>query len=175
MRGGIGLVFVERLVLEQRCREGVELVAIALQKRDNFRVRRIPADAIWLDIHYQDKYKPFTWDSRRFPDPARMIGDLRKDGFRIVTIVDPHPKKEPGYAPYDSGLAGDHFVKNADGSIYEAPVWPSRAEDGDAPDWSKPSGTPSVFPISASRRRGRGGAACTPLWSTPASPGSGTT
>jgi alpha-glucosidase len=113
---------------------------------DNFRMRQIPADTIWLDIHYQDAYKPFTWDRRRFPDPAGLIGDLRKEGFRIVTIVDPHPKKQVGYAPYDSGLAGDHFVKNPDGSIYEAPVWPSRAEDGDTPDWSKPSGAPSVFP-----------------------------
>ncbi|HUP47456.1 MAG TPA: glycoside hydrolase family 31 protein [Thermoanaerobaculia bacterium] len=113
---------------------------------DNFRTRNIPADVIWLDIHYQDAYKPFTWDRRRFPDPARLIGDLRRQGFRTVTIVDPHPKKEAGYAPYDSGLAGDHFVKNADGSVYEAPVWPSRASDGDAPDWSKPSGAPSVFP-----------------------------
>jgi alpha-glucosidase len=75
-----------------------------------------------------------------------LIGDLRKQGFRTVTIVDPHPIKERGYAPYDTGLAGDHFVKNPDGTIYEAPVWPSRAQDGDAPDWSKPSGTPSVFP-----------------------------
>ncbi len=113
---------------------------------ENFRARRIPADAIWLDIHYQDRYKPFTWDRKRFPDPPRMIGDLRKQGFRVVTIVDPHPKKEKGYVPYDTGLAGDQFVKNADGSIYEAPVWPSRAEDGDTPDWSKPSGAPSVFP-----------------------------
>jgi alpha-glucosidase len=32
---------------------------------DNFRVRRIPADTIWLDIHYQDSYKPFTWDRQR--------------------------------------------------------------------------------------------------------------
>ncbi|GAC1437973.1 MAG: glycoside hydrolase family 31 protein [Thermoanaerobaculia bacterium] len=113
---------------------------------DNFRVRHIPADVIWLDIHYQDKYKPLTWDRQRFPDPPRMISDLKKQGFRVVTIVDPHPKKEKGYAPYDTGLAGDHFVKNADGSIYQAPVWPSRAEDGDTPDWSKPSGAPSVFP-----------------------------
>lgn len=112
----------------------------------NFRERRIPADAIWLDIHYQDRYKPFTWDRRRFPDPAAMIADLRKEGFRIITIVDPHPAKERGYAPYDSGLAGDHFVKNPDGSIYDAPVWPSKAEDGDTPDWSKPPGMPSVFP-----------------------------
>ncbi len=103
---------------------------------DNFRNRQIPADTIWLDIHYQDKYKPFTWDRQRFPDPARLISDLRKDGFRVVTIVDPHPKKEVGYAPYDSGLAGGHFVKNPDGSIYEAPVWPSQVEGGG----------PSVFP-----------------------------
>jgi alpha-glucosidase len=110
---------------------------------ENFRERRIPADVIWLDIHYQDSFKPFTWDRKRFPDPARMISDLRKDGFRIVTIVDPHPKKEVGYAPYDSGLAGDLFVKNRDGSIYEAPVWPSQAEAGAGPsvfpDFSKPA------------------------------------
>ncbi len=112
----------------------------------NFRERHIPADVIWLDIHYLDKYKPFTWDRERFPDPARMISDLRKDGFRVVTIIDPHPKKEAGYAPYDSGLAGDHFVKNPDGSIYEAPVWPSRAEDGLTPDWSHPGRGNSVFP-----------------------------
>ncbi|MEO6258806.1 MAG: glycoside hydrolase family 31 protein [Thermoanaerobaculia bacterium] len=113
---------------------------------ENFRSRHIPADTIWLDIHYQDAYKPFTWDRKRFPDPAGLIGDLRKQGFRTVTIVDPHPAKQTGYAPYDSGLAADAFVKNPDGSVYAAPVWPSRAEDGDAPDWSKPSKLPSVFP-----------------------------
>lgn len=113
---------------------------------DNFRERRIPADVIWLDIHYQDRYRPFTWDPKRFPDPPRLISDLRKQGFRTVTIVDPHPPRVPGYAPYDTGLAGDHFVKNPDGSVYAAPVWPSKAEDGDAPDWSKPPGVPSVFP-----------------------------
>ncbi|PYQ52038.1 MAG: hypothetical protein DMF59_06025 [Acidobacteria bacterium] len=112
----------------------------------NFRERHIPADVIWLDIHYLDAYKPFTWDRKRFPDPARMIGDLRKDGFRLVTIIDPHPKKETGYLPYDTGLAGDHFVKNPDGSIYEAPVWPSRAEDGLTPDWSHSGHGNSVFP-----------------------------
>jgi alpha-glucosidase len=103
----------------------------------NFRVRRIPADTIWLDIHYQDGYKPFTWDAERFPNPARLVSDLSQQGFRVVTIVDAHPKKESGYEPYDTGIAGDHFVKNADGSIYEAPVWPSRAERNPGP---------SVFP-----------------------------
>jgi alpha-glucosidase len=103
----------------------------------NFRRRRIPADAIWLDIHYQDGYRPFTWDAARFPDPKKLIADLRAEGFRLVTIVDPHPKKEVGYGPYDTGLAGDHFVRRADGSVYEGPVWPSQAEK---------SPGPSVFP-----------------------------
>ncbi|HJR59214.1 MAG TPA: glycoside hydrolase family 31 protein [Vicinamibacterales bacterium] len=104
---------------------------------DNFRQRSIPADVLWLDIHYLDQYKPFTWDPERFPDPAGLVRDLRKQGFRVVTIIDPHPKKEPGYAPYDAGLAGGHFVTNPDGSIYEAPVWPSSAPKNPGP---------SVFP-----------------------------
>ena len=95
---------------------------------DNFRQRRIPADVIWLDIHYQDGFAPFTWDPVRFPDPKGLISDLRADGFRTVTILDAHPEKKPGTVPYDTGLAGDHFVKNKDGSVYEAPVWPSEAE-----------------------------------------------
>jgi alpha-glucosidase len=104
---------------------------------DTFRQKQIPADVIWLDIHYQDNYKPFTWDHERFPDPAKLISDLRNQGFRVVTIVDAHPKKEKGYAPYDQGIAGNFFVKNPDGSVYEAPVWPARADHNPGP---------SVFP-----------------------------
>jgi alpha-glucosidase len=109
----------------------------------NFRERQIPADTIWLDIHYQDGYKPFTWDRERFPDPAALVADLRRDGFHVVPIVDAHPKKETGYVPYDTGTAGDHWVKNADGSVYVAPVWPSQAEKNPGPsvfpDFSKPA------------------------------------
>jgi alpha-glucosidase len=110
---------------------------------DNFRERRIPADVIWLDIHYLDGYNPFTWDRERFPDPARMIADLREQGFRLVTIVDPHPKKQPGWSVYDSGLSGNQFVKNPDGTVLEAPVWPSNAGKNPGPsvfpDFSRPA------------------------------------
>ncbi len=110
---------------------------------DTFRQKQIPADVLWLDIHYQDNYKPFTWDHDRFPNPKQMLTDLRKQGFHVVTIVDPHPKVEKGYAPYDEGLAGGYFVKNPDGSVYEAPVWPSQAERNPGPsafpDFSNPA------------------------------------
>ncbi|HEV7498419.1 MAG TPA: glycoside hydrolase family 31 protein, partial [Vicinamibacteria bacterium] len=104
---------------------------------DTFRLKRIPADVIWLDIHYEDGYNPFTWDHERFPDPGRMIRDLRQEGFRVVTIVDPHPKAQPGWPLYESGLAANAFVKNPDGSVYKAAVWPSQGEKNPGP---------SVFP-----------------------------
>jgi alpha-glucosidase len=110
---------------------------------ESFRVRRIPADVIWLDIHYLDGFNPFTWDRTRFPDPAKLIGDLRAMGLRTVTIVDPHPKKQPGWPVYDSGRAADLFVTNPDGSDYEAPVWPAQADKDPGPsvfpDFSKPA------------------------------------
>lgn len=104
---------------------------------DTFRVKKVPADVIWLDIHYQDNYKPFTWNHERFPDPKKMISDLRAQHFHLVTIVDAHPKVEKGYAPYDEGIAGNYFVKNSNGSVFEGPVWPSQAEQNPGP---------SVFP-----------------------------
>lgn len=94
---------------------------------DTFRQERVPADTLWLDIDYQDEFKPFTWSAERFPDPAKMVGDLRAQGFRTVVIVDPHPTKEPGYRIFDEGVAGGHFVTNPDGTLYEGPVWPINA------------------------------------------------
>jgi len=110
---------------------------------DTFREKKVPADVIWLDIHYQDNYKPFTWNHERFPNPKKMISDLRAQHFRVVTIVDAHPKVEKGYAPYEEGIAGNYFVKNPDGSVFEGPVWPAQAEQNPGPsvfpDFTKPA------------------------------------
>ena len=58
-----------------------------------------------------------------------MVKDLADEHFKLVVITDLHVAKQPnaGYAPYDSGVAGDHFVKNPDGSIYVGKVWPGPA------------------------------------------------
>jgi alpha-glucosidase len=95
---------------------------------NDFRHHKVPGEVLWLDVHHLDGYAPFTWDRERFPDPRKMIADLHAQGFRVVPIVDPHIKAEAGHAPYDEGLIGDHFVRYADGRLYQAPVWPSNAE-----------------------------------------------
>ncbi|MGH7589774.1 MAG: TIM-barrel domain-containing protein, partial [Gemmatimonadota bacterium] len=38
-----------------------------------FREKRIPADVIYLDIHYMDDYRVFTWHPERFPDPEGLL------------------------------------------------------------------------------------------------------
>jgi alpha-glucosidase len=41
-----------------------------------FREKGIPCDAFYLDIHYMESYRVFTFDPVRFPDPKGMIAEL---------------------------------------------------------------------------------------------------
>ncbi|MDP9160183.1 MAG: DUF4968 domain-containing protein, partial [Acidobacteriota bacterium] len=90
------------------------------------RADKIPCDALYLDIDYQKNNRPFTVDTAKFPYFGQMLADLKTQKFHVVAITDLHIAHLPGqgYAPYDSGVAGDHFVKNPDGSIYVGEVWP---------------------------------------------------
>jgi alpha-glucosidase len=93
------------------------------------RSERIPTDVIWLDIDYQNKNRPFTVDPERFPNFDQLIQDLKAEHLHTVLITDLHVAYLPnsGYKPYDEGAAGDHFVKNTDGSNYVGDVWPGKA------------------------------------------------
>jgi alpha-glucosidase len=90
------------------------------------REKRIPADAIYFDIDYQQGNAPFTVNREYFPTFEKMIADFRSQGVHTILITDLHIKKDPGhgYLPYDSGLKNDVFVKNPDGSVYVGTVWP---------------------------------------------------
>jgi alpha-glucosidase len=93
------------------------------------RTDRIPSDVVYLDIDYQDRNRPFTVNSKTFPDFPGLVSDLRKQHFHLVNITDLHIAHAPnqGYTPYDSGHAGDHFVKKPDGSEFVGVVWPGPA------------------------------------------------
>jgi alpha-glucosidase len=99
---------------------------------DRLRADKIPVDALYLDIDFQDHHRPFSVDQGQFPHFSEMIADLKKQDLHVVVITDLHIASLPNaqYAPYDSGIAGDHFVKNPDNSVYVGKVWPG----------------PSVFP-----------------------------
>jgi alpha-glucosidase len=91
---------------------------------DNYRNRGISADVLYLDIHYMEAYKVFTWHKERFPDPKAMHMRLAEKGFKTVAIIDPGVKTEPGYPVYESGKASDVFLSYPDGHDFQAQVWP---------------------------------------------------
>ncbi|HVH70910.1 MAG TPA: glycoside hydrolase family 31 protein [Candidatus Dormibacteraeota bacterium] len=110
----------------QQCRYSYYPESRAREIVKTFREKKIPADVIDFDIDYQQGYAPFTINREYFPTFEKMISDLRAQGFHTVLITDLHIKKDSdhGYAPYDSGIKNDVFVKNPDGSIFVGKVWP---------------------------------------------------
>ncbi len=96
---------------------------------DRLRADKIPSDVLYMDIDYQDRNRPFTVNPVTFPNFPGFVADLHKQNFHLVIITDLHIAHAPnqGYMPYDTGHAGDHFVKNPDGSEFVGVVWPGPA------------------------------------------------
>ncbi|MBN1412162.1 MAG: glycoside hydrolase family 31 protein [Spirochaetales bacterium] len=119
----------------QQCRYSYYPASRVNEIADNFRVRRIPCDAIYLDIDFMDANRSFTWNKSYFPDVKNFLANLENRGFKIITILDPAIKQEPGYSVYDTGLAGDHFCRMPDGELAVGRVWPGICV---FPDFTRP-------------------------------------
>ena len=100
-----------------------------------FREKQIPCDALYLDIDYMDGYRCFTWNREYFPDPKRMIRELREDGFHTVVMIDPGIKVDEDYAVYSSGVEQDVFCRRSTGEPMVGPVWPPECV---WPDYTNP-------------------------------------
>ncbi len=121
----------------QQCRWSYPTETRVREIAKGFRDRSIPCDVIYLDIDYMDGYRIFTWNNKNFPDPKKMIADLRNDGFKIAVIVDPGIKADTAYHAFRSGTAADVFVKYPNGNPFIGKVWPGECA---FPDFTKESG-----------------------------------
>jgi alpha-glucosidase len=84
----------------------------------------VPLDALWLDIEYMDGYRVFTWNTDQFPDAPGMLARLRDQGIRVITIIDPGVKYEPGYWVFDQAKERDVLCRTEGGDLYIGQVWP---------------------------------------------------
>ncbi|CAB3397715.1 unnamed protein product [Caenorhabditis bovis] len=90
---------------------------------------KMPMDVIWLDIEHTDGKRYFTWDKHKFAHAKEMIEGLAAKGRKLVTIVDPHIKKDDGYFVYKDAKDLGLFVKKSDGTTdYEGHCWPGASE-----------------------------------------------
>ncbi|WP_338675367.1 TIM-barrel domain-containing protein [Streptomyces sp. SCSIO 30461] len=100
-----------------------------------YRDHGLPLSALHLDIDHYDGHRVFTVDRERFPDLPGLARDLDEDGVKLVSIVDPAVKEEPGNAVYESGSAADAFVRDTRGRRVRGVVWPGECV---YPDFTDP-------------------------------------
>jgi len=107
-----------------QCRWNYNDQADVISVDGKFDEHDIPMDVMWLDIEHTDGKKYFTWDARKFPDSVAMVDSLASKGRKMVTIVDPHIKKDSGYWVHNDLSSKGLYVKNPGGDDYEGWCWP---------------------------------------------------
>ncbi len=119
----------------QQCRYSYFPQERAAGLADTLRSHRIPCDVIWLDIHYMDRFRIFTFDPEGFCNPKGLNDYLHGLDFKTVYMIDPGVKAEEGYFVDDQGQEGDYFVHDAKGEAYRGKVWPGECH---FPDFTSP-------------------------------------
>ncbi len=102
---------------------------------EKFRERKMPCDAIHLDIHHMDSYQVLTWDKKNFPDPEGMIQGLERQGIKTVSIVNPGIKINPDSYIWRSGFESNVYCRRHDGALFSGRVWPGYCH---FPDFTSP-------------------------------------
>lgn len=107
---------------------------------EGFDKHNIPYDVLWLDIEHTDGKKYFTWDLHNFPEPQKLVEAIAAKGRKMVTIKDPHIKREGGYHVHDEATAKGFYVKTESGADYEGHCWPGTSSwvdfyNKNARDW----------------------------------------
>ncbi len=65
-----------------------------------------------------------TWESHLFPDPIKLQDDVASRGRKMVTIVDPHVKRDTDYYIHQEAQKLGYYVRNKDGHEYDGWCWP---------------------------------------------------
>lgn len=110
-----------------------------------FDTENIPMDVLWLDIEHTDGKRYFTWDPHKFPNSTGMVDSLSIRGRRVgtgirgkltcsltriicfyqmVTIIDPHLKRDDGFSVYKEAMDLGLLVKDRHRNDYDGWCWP---------------------------------------------------
>lgn len=121
----------------QHARWGFGSAAEVRRVASGYASRGLALSAIHLDIDHYDGHRVFTVDEERFPDLPGLAGELREQGVRLVSIVDPAVKA--GDPVHTSGLAvgpRGAFVRDARAQEVRGEVWPGECV---YPDFTDPA------------------------------------
>ncbi|XP_047330100.1 probable glucan 1,3-alpha-glucosidase [Impatiens glandulifera] len=94
------------------------------QVDSNFDEFDIPYDVLWLDIDHTDTKKCFTWDKLLFPNPEKMQNKLAGKGRHMVTIVDPHIKRDDSFPLHNEATKKGYYIKDSSSNDFDGWCWP---------------------------------------------------
>jgi alpha 1,3-glucosidase len=95
------------------------------QVHSKFEELDYPYDVLWLDIEHTDGKRYFTWDQKLFPHPKEMQETLWAQGRRMVTIIDPHVKRDDNYYIHKDATSKGVYIKDKGGKVdYDGWCWP---------------------------------------------------
>lgn len=78
-----------------------------------YRANRFPIDGLHIDVDIQDRYRTFTIDQQKFPNPQEMFTGLRNLGVKCSTNITPViSNRGDGYHTYQDGLAKNFFIND---------------------------------------------------------------
>ena len=60
-----------------------------------------------------------TWDKALFPKPEELQNNIASRGRKMVTIVDPHIKRDQAYPIFKNAEEKGYYVRNKDGKDYD--------------------------------------------------------
>mmetsp|Transcript_13615 Transcript_13615/g.29620 ORF Transcript_13615/g.29620 Transcript_13615/m.29620 type:complete len:1155 (-) Transcript_13615:134-3598(-) len=108
-----------------QCRWNYRDEADVYQVHSKFEELDYPYDVLWLDIEHTDGKRYFTWDDKTFPHPKEMQKKLGGDGRRMVTIVDPHIKRDNNYYIHKEATSLGLYIKDKNGEKdFDGWCWP---------------------------------------------------
>lgn len=111
-----------------QCRWNYKSVDDVLEVSKNFDKYKLPFDVIWLDIEHTDGKKYMTWDPTHFSQPEKITDELSRTGRKLVTIVDPHLKKDHRWEIYKELTRKNLAVKSKSGeNDFEGNCWPGNS------------------------------------------------
>ena len=68
----------------------------------------------------------FTWDQIRFPNPVEMQHNVSSKGRKMVTVIDPHLKKDKEYQVYSEAKDQGFLMTAFNDAEYSYFCWPGK-------------------------------------------------
>jgi alpha-glucosidase len=89
-----------------------------------FRDKRLPCDALILDVYWFREMGDLAFDPLDWPDAPDMIARLREQGFRIMLIEEPYVTTRS--SNFHDALSSGYLARHYDGAPYTFDFWPGQ-------------------------------------------------